>query len=40
MIYIDYTNLEEFNADFNNDFSIGDGVPKTLDIPKTFKTQE
>ena len=40
MIYIDYTNLEEFNADinadFNNDFSIGD----TLDIPKTYNTEE
>lgn len=35
MIYIEYTNLAEFNLDFNNDFAIGEGVPNTIDIPKT-----
>lgn len=40
MIYIEYTGLAEFNADFNNDFSIGEGVPNTLDIPRTFNTEE
>lgn len=40
MIYIEYTNLAEFNADFNSDFSIGDGVPNTFEIPKTINTQQ
>lgn len=31
---------EELPADSNNDFSIGDGVPNTLDIPKTYNTEE
>lgn len=40
MIYLDYTNLADFNADFNADFAIGDGVPNTLEIPKTYNTEE
>ena len=42
MIYIEYTNLASFDPkSFSEAFAIGiNGQPNTLDIPKTYKTEE
>lgn len=42
MIYIDYSHLASFNPQsFDESFAIGiNGQPNTIDIPRTYNTEE